>query len=423
MFVNMGVLMRLWNCSGLISCKSDHPYAVRAERLAIWLVLATVAITAMPPSVSARVHASIVVDVQTGRVLEAHNADARCYPASLTKLMTLYITFQQLTTGKMTLGQEVPVSYHAAAQAPTKLWLRPGERISVRSAILAITTRSANDAAVVLAEAIAGSEWKFADLMNQKARELGMVDTTFRNASGLPNRYQKTTARDMATLALAIIHTYPQYYHFFKARSFDFRGKIIDGHDDLLGRYPGVDGMKTGYTRASGFNIVTSAVRYDHRLLGVVMGGRTARSRDRLMVALLNRGFARVRARTVTAASRAEAGTGPASANYADASDEETEADHTSPPDSEWIVQVGGNFHNRYQVRRALKSALHTAPEALKDATQLVVRVSGRSYRARFSDISEATARETCQVLRGRKFTCRVFQISSSGPVLASTGR
>ena len=225
--------------------------------MATWLALVVVVIAATSIPARARVQSSILLDVQTGKILEARNADARCYPASLTKLMTLYITFRQLSTGKLTMGEELPVSEHAAAQAPTKLYLHPGERISVRSAILAITTRSANDAAVVLAEAIGGSEWEFAQLMNQTARELGLARTTFRNASGLPNPWQKTTARDMSKLGMDIIEDFPQYYHFFRERSFDFRGDTIYGHDHLLARYPGVDGMKTGYTMASGFNIVT----------------------------------------------------------------------------------------------------------------------------------------------------------------------
>ena len=217
---------------------------------AAWLALAAILMAGTVQAAHARVHASILLDVQSGKVLETRNPDSLCYPASLTKLMTLYLTFHQLSSGKMTLGQELPVSSHAARQQPTKLYLRPGENITVRSAILAITTRSANDAAVVLAEAIGGTEWKFAHLMTQQARELGLSRTTFRNASGLPNRHQKTTARDMAKLALAILHDYPEYYHFFKAKRFTFRGKTIYGHDHLLARYPGVDGMKTGYTRS-----------------------------------------------------------------------------------------------------------------------------------------------------------------------------
>jgi len=413
--------MSLWNVSGGVCRKTTLRRRAPAGLMAGWLLVAAIVMAAGPPSASARVQASIVVDAQTGKVLEAHNADSLCYPASLTKLMTLYITFQQLSAGKMTLSQELPVSSHAAAQAPTKLYLHPGERISVRSAILAITTRSANDAAVVLAEGVAGTELGFANLMNQRARQLGMDHTTFRNASGLPNRRQKTTARDMSKLALAILHDFPQYYPYFKARSFDFRGQTIEGHDHLLEQYPGVDGMKTGYTYASGFNIVTSAVRYDRRLLGVVMGGRTARSRDHLMMALLNRGFARVRVRTATAASPGKVGTGAAAASTAKASDAEGQME--SRPESAWIVQIGHNFRSRRQVRSALRSALHTAPDQLKDARPLVVRLRSGRYLARFSEMNEAMAQKACRVLQSRKFTCSARHTLPSSVVMASTER
>jgi D-alanyl-D-alanine carboxypeptidase len=413
--------MGLRKGSGRILSRLHSVCEHSSARSVAWLSLAFILVAGAAPSASARVHASILVDAQTGKTLEAHNADSRCYPASLTKLMTLYITFQQLSTGKLTLGQELPVSAHAAAQAPTKLYLRPGERISVRSAILAITTRSANDAAVVLAEAIGGSEWKFAEMMNQRARALGLTRTTFHNASGLPNRYQKTTARDMSKLALAILDDFPQYYHFFKAESFDFRGKTIYGHDHLLTRYPGVDGMKTGYTNASGFNIVTSAVRDGHRLVGVVMGGRTARSRDRQMIALLNHGFNRVRARTVMASNhQPEKPAAPAVARYKDVSAQESEADEASRPDLGWMVQLGGRFRSRYHARRALKSASHTDPQHLGGARALVVALRGGKYLARFSNMDEETALATCRELRHKKFTCNAYQIRRGGMVMAS---
>ena len=332
--------------------------------------------------------------------------------------MTLYVTFQQLHAGKLTFGQELPVSSHAAAQQPTKLFLQPGEHISVRSAILAITTRSANDAAVVLAEAIGGSEWKFAQIMNQRARELGMVRTTFRNASGLPNRYQKTTARDMSKLAMGILEDFPQYYHFFKAKSFDFRGKTIYGHDYLLARYPGVDGMKTGYTNASGFNIVTSAVRYNHRLLGVVMGGRTARSRDRLMIALLNRGFARIKAGTLTASTYGKTATTPQVARYKQVTEQDAEEAEAARPDLGWMVQIGGQFRSRRLVRGVLRSAVRTAPDPLKEATPVVVKLRGTRYLARFSDMTEARALDACRELRRRRFTCNAYQVRPSGLAL-----
>jgi D-alanyl-D-alanine carboxypeptidase len=417
--------MRSWKGDDGVFGNSNSRSRAQAGTVAAWLVAAALAMALGPSLASARVRASILVDTQTGKILEARNADSLCYPASLTKLMTLYLTFQQLSTGKMTLGQELPVSSHAAAQAPTKLYLRPGERISVRSAILAITTRSANDAAVVLAEAVAGSEWKFAQMMNQEARELRMDRTTFRNASGLPNSRQRTTARDMSKLALAILHNFPQYYSFFKAGSFDFRGKTIYGHDHLLARYPGVDGMKTGYTEASGFNIVTSAVRDHRRLIGVVMGGRSARSRDRQMISLLNRGFATVPSETLTAATHhAAAPTTRHAVHYEKVAEQTTEQDdQDSRPDLGWIVQVGGTFHTLAQARSVLRSALRTEPALLRDAKPLAVKLRGRRYFARFTDMSEATALDARHALREKKYTCGEFQIQRSGVVMASTGR
>lgn len=412
--------MKFWKGCYEGAGKSDFQHGTQALALAAWMAIAAIAITAAPSIGEARVHSSILVDAQTGRVLEAHHADRLCYPASLTKLMTLYLTFQELSTGKMTLGEEIPVSRHAAGQAPTKLYLRPGEHISVRSAILAITTRSANDVAVALAEAEAGSEWKFAERMNQEARELGMDRTTFRNASGLPNRYQRTTARDLSKLALAILHNYPQYYRFFRARSFDFRGKTIYGHDHLLGHYPGVDGMKTGYTDASGFNLVTSAVRDNHRLVGVVLGGRTARSRDRRMIALLNHGFAAFRTRTVMAASNTPPIRGTV-ARYKKISQQDEKQDEADRPDLGWLVQVGGTFHRSSHVRRVLRSARRTAPAQLRHARGLVVKMRGRRYRARFADMTRANALDACSVLRRRRYTCDAFQIRATGIVMAST--
>jgi len=395
------------------------------------LVLAVFLMVAAGPSAWARVHSSIIVDVDTGQVLESHNADLRCYPASLTKLMTLYITFQQLAAGKMTLGEEMRVSRHAAAQQPTKLYLRPGSHISVRSAILGITTRSANDAAVVLAEAIGGKEWKFARLMNERAHELGMTRTTFRNASGLPNRYQMTTASDMSKLAMAIIRQFPQYYHFFSAKEFDFRGKTIYGHDRLLNRYPGVDGMKTGFTDASGFNIVTSVVRDHTRLLGVVIGGPTARARDTHMIALLNHGFARVRTEEAPAGNTEMASAentvrkdppDPV-ARYEKITPKDTEEDQAERPDLGWMVQVGGRFRSRYHARAALRSALHTIPRKLHEARPLVVKLRRGGYLARFSDMDESHALNACRALRDRRFTCNSYQIRKSGIVLVSARR
>jgi D-alanyl-D-alanine carboxypeptidase len=230
---------------------------------------------------------SIIVDGNTGAVLSSNNPDAIRRPASLTKIMTLYLLFERLDAGKMKLDTEMDVSEHASEQAPTKLGLKPGQTLRVEDAIKGLVTRSANDAAVVIAEAIAGDEDEFAKLMTRKARALGMSKTTYRNASGLPNDEQLTTARDQATLGRAIQDRYPRYYRYFATTVFNFRGQSIRNHNRLLGNVEGVDGIKTGYTRASGFNLVSSMRRGNRHLVGVVLGGRSGSSRDATMRNLL----------------------------------------------------------------------------------------------------------------------------------------
>lgn len=231
--------------------------------------------------------ASIIVDGNSGSVLQATSPDGIRHPASLTKIMTLYLLFERLESGKMKLDTEMPVSQHAADQDPTKLNLRAGQTIRVEDAIKGLVTRSANDAAVVIAEAIAGDEDDFAQMMTRKARSLGMSKTVYRNANGLPNDEQVTTARDQATLGRAIQERFPRYYRYFATSTFNWRGQSIRNHNHLLGSVEGVDGIKTGYTRASGFNLVTSMRRGNRHLIGVVLGGRSGGSRDAIMRNLL----------------------------------------------------------------------------------------------------------------------------------------
>jgi D-alanyl-D-alanine carboxypeptidase len=230
---------------------------------------------------------SIIVDGNSGATLTANSPDASRHPASLTKIMTLYLLFERLDAGKIKLDSEMQVSEHASEQAPTKLGLRPGQTIRVEDAIKGLVTRSANDAAVVIAEAIAGDEDDFAQLMTRKARALGMVRTVYRNASGLPDDEQVTTARDQSTLGRAIQDRFPRYYRYFSTTAFNYHGQSIRNHNRLLGSVEGVDGIKTGYTRASGFNLVTSMRRGNRHLVGVVMGGRSGGSRDAIMRNLL----------------------------------------------------------------------------------------------------------------------------------------
>lgn len=225
-------------------------------------------------------YASLVYDVNSGRILQETNANALRHPASVTKVMTLYMLFEQLERGRLTLGTELPVSANASRQAPSKLSLRPGDTIAVEDAIKALVTKSANDVAVVVAEALGGDEPRFAEMMTQKARSIGMNRTTFRNASGLPNPAQVTTARDLATLGQAIQDRFPRYYGYFGTRNFTYDGDVYRNHNRLLGAIEGVDGIKTGYTRASGFNLLTSAKSDGRHIITVVLGGRSARARD-----------------------------------------------------------------------------------------------------------------------------------------------
>jgi D-alanyl-D-alanine carboxypeptidase len=234
-------------------------------------------------------YASIVVDGNSGAVLQATNADSPRHPASLTKMMTLYLLFERLAAGKIQMSTEMPVSAHAASMAPTKLGLQPGESLAVSDAIKGIVTQSANDAAVVVAEALGGTESDFAKDMTAKAQALGMVHTRYHNASGLPDDAQITTARDQAIMARALHDRFPQYFHYFALRDFVYRGRLMRNHNHLLGRVDGVDGMKTGYIHASGFNIVTDVRRNGRHLVVAVFGGRTARVRDAHVVGLIDR--------------------------------------------------------------------------------------------------------------------------------------
>jgi len=233
-------------------------------------------------------YADIVVDANSGTVLHSTNPDAQRHPASLTKIMTLYLLFEQLEAGKLKLDSPLQVSKEAAGQMPTKLGLKPGSTLAVEDAIKGMVTRSANDAAVVVAEAIAGDEDAFAKLMTRKAQALGMSRTIYKNASGLPDSGQITTARDQSTLGRAVQERFPRYYKYFSIRTFVFRGQSIGNHNNLLGRVEGVDGIKTGYVNASGFNLVTSVHRGNRYLVAVVMGGSSAGSRDAKMRDLIS---------------------------------------------------------------------------------------------------------------------------------------
>ncbi|MEP6829247.1 MAG: SPOR domain-containing protein [Rhizomicrobium sp.] len=238
--------------------------------------------------------AALILDGATGKVLYARNETAERHPASLTKMMTLYMLFEALKAGKITMQTPMPVSSHAAQQKPTKLSLRPGTTITVDTAIRAIVIRSANDVAVVIAEALGGTELHFAQMMTEKARALGMRESYYHNASGLPDALQITTATDLSVLARHLAYDFPQFYPYFALPGFNYKGVYYPTHDNLIGRYPGADGIKTGFTVASGFNLTSSVVRGGVHLIGIVMGGRTAVRRDLEMMRLLDTTFAQI---------------------------------------------------------------------------------------------------------------------------------
>ncbi len=262
------------------------PGAMKPGLIAAACLLA-MAFGAIPQSASAAPDSAIIVDAKTGKTLYSQAADSKRYPASLTKMMTLYLLFDALDTHKTSLSTPIGMSAHCAAQAPSKLGLKPGQTIRARDAILALVTKSANDVACAIGEYLGGTESGFARKMTAKARDLGMSRTTFRNASGLPNSGQVTTARDMATLGRALQEHHSRYFSYFSTPSFVWQGRRIRNHDHLLGRVAGVNGIKTGYTRASGFNLVSSVSRGNRRIVGVVLGGETSRWRDSHMAQLI----------------------------------------------------------------------------------------------------------------------------------------
>lgn len=270
--------------------------SLRAKRLFLFLtVFAVFSAAGILPTEAKenKRYASIVIDADTGLVLSQSNADKPLHPASLTKIMTLLMAFEAMEQGRLSPRDRIRISKHAAGMVPSKLGLNPGSTIKVQDAIYAIVTKSANDVAVALAERLGGTETNFARMMTNRARQLGMANTTFTNASGLHDPRQYSSARDMAMLARFVINTYPSYYRYFSTANFTYQGHSYHNHNRLMETYKGMDGMKTGYVGPSGFNLVASAVRNDRRLIGVVFGGRSAASRNSHMANLLDNGFGR----------------------------------------------------------------------------------------------------------------------------------
>lgn len=345
--------------------------------------------------------AAISVDAASGDVLFSRNADARRYPASLTKVMTLYLAFDALDSGKLRLNDRLVISPHAAAQPPTKLGLRAGSSIPVKDALNVIVVRSANDLAVALAEKLGGSEAGFVRQMNRKARALGMRHTHFANASGLPNPRNVTTARDLAVLARAMVRRHSERYALFDQSRTHYRGRVIYGHNPLL-RQPGIDGMKTGYIGASGFNLMTSGVRRGHRVIAVVLGGSTAAVRDRYMVRLMDASF-------VAAATRetdhpvlvSEILSGHKRSPHIQLASSVRRA---KPPASRWRVQVGA-YSSAEASSARLAELAKQHPQHFDEDDGHVTPANGL-YLARFAADSRSDAEEDCQLLEREGADC-----------------
>ena len=365
-------------------------------------------------------YASIILDADTGEVLRSRNADTRNYPASLTKMMTLYMLFAELDSGRMQLSDTLAVSKRAAGQPASKLGLRRGGSITVQQAIMALATKSANDVATVVAEAISGTEWEFAAAMTTRARALGMKKTRFRNASGLPNRKQLSSARDMGVLAMAILRDYPHYYEYFSAASFIYGGKTYRTHNNLLNRYPGMDGMKTGYIRASGFNLVASAVRDGRRIIAVVFGGRTAMSRDQHMVKLLDLGFERMAQRDKALGVKQFAVLNsrkiPMPLFKPHPRKQVTTAHFLPTPPrpsaGQWAIQIGA-YRSVSAAETALRVVSTRLPDLLVNASTALTPIEMKRgdilYRARFLGLHKGEATKACTSLKAVTMPCAVM--------------
>ena len=403
-------------------------------------------------------YASIVIDAESGAVLQETAADDTRHPASLTKMMTLYMLFEALDQGRLKPNARLPVSAYAAGQSPTKLDLEEGDLVTVQDVILGLVTKSANDAAVAAAEGLGGSEERFARMMTQSARKLGMLRTNFQNASGLPDPDQVTTARDLAILSRALIRRFPQYYGYFSTPEFTFAGVTHANHNRLLTWYRGADGIKTGFIRASGFNLAASAVRNNRRLIGIVLGGTTASARDQHMARLLDAAFQRVQGLPATryaAVPAAPTSLGlipaanaaplpieatalaptartadsdrpyvnflpPSSGQLTTTSKRGAEAPpvvlflrppNAAPRDGGWGVQVGA-FASIDAAKQAAEKATHAAPRTLDRAgVEIAPQTQSRStlYRTRFIGLSATQARDACRRLEHKKIACRTL--------------
>ena len=389
-------------------------------------------------------YSAIVVDAQTGEVLYAKRADSPRYPASITKVMTLYLTFEALSNGKIKLDDQITVSRNAASKQPTKLGLSAGQTLSVEDAIQAIAIQSANDIATAMAEHLGGTESRFAAMMTLRAQELGMTQTRYVNASGLPDSRQISTARDIALLSRSIMRDYPQYYGYLGQKRFTYAGRTMNNHNGLLVKMPGVDGLKTGFTSASGYNLAASAVQDGHRLITVVLGGTSNASRDSQVAQLMRTGFDVARRRDAgeeilvaqnlfepKSYERVET---PGTNLYqiADGADLDAEGDDemqpipdpvpvrevkakvkvketpAKTPAGRYIVQVGA-FKQKSDAQSQLKQMSRKFSQHFDDAETLIGVKVGGFFRAQFTGFTEQAARSACSALKAKRLACMVI--------------
>ncbi len=351
---------------------------------------------------------SIVLNANNGEIISEANADAAIYPASLTKVMTLYMVFDAVEKGWLNFDEDLPISRTAQNRSPSRLGLRAGKTIKLKDAVMALIVKSANDAATVIAEALGGSEQEFAKMMTKVARELGMKDTTFKNASGLPNRAQKTTARDMAMLGMAMYHHFPQYYHLFSTKKFTYNGTTHYTHNKLLKKFDGADGLKTGYIAAAGFNIITSATRKDERVIAVVMGYKTSKKRDAKTASLMHTAL-----------------------NHLVMSPDNIPLPMQKPGtkiakvkkiNSNWAIQIGA-FSNYAKARNyAINVQTNLSEKIGIKEIQVLAHQSGPAivYRSRLMGMEEKIANTACKELKKQDKSCLVISPNTKSTQIAN---
>lgn len=382
--------------------------------------------------VSSAATSSIMVNAENGKVMYEVNADQVRYPASLTKLMTLYITFNALENGRLKLTDKLKVSRVAASRSPSKLGVGAGTTITVKDAIMAVIVKSANDCATVLAEHFSKTEAEFAVLMTQTARKLGMKHTVFKNASGLPHSQQKTTARDMATLAMAVYNHFPQYYKWFSQNSFQYKGRTVYGHNHLLKTFAGADGMKTGYTAASGYNIITSAKRYNKRVIAVTMGHRYWNERDKKAALMMEKGLLNLKkSNTVDVALLKKEIDGTAPAAQVASLNKRAPLPRTSKSiaagrtksvsapavtNGKYAVQVG-SFSDYQRAQNYVGSVKNSLAKKFAVYNTKVEKIQAQNktmYRSKVVGLAKNDAVKICQTMKKEKKSCFVVADASS---------